>query len=112
MNSIPNNDEAARIDSRLPLWMALIANAASLVLALPFFWVPSDAWIRPMGLEMWIVFVGIGALLVLPLTLLNLKRLRGKSWPKYAVVLALTPIPLAWSVAALAHRIIGFHFSQ
>jgi len=112
MNSTPSEQEADQIDSRLPLWMALIANAASLLLSLQFFWVPSDAWIRPMGLEMWILFIGVGTLPVLPLTLFNLRRLRGRRWPKYAVALALTPIPLAWAVAAVARMIIGFHFSQ
>ncbi|HSU56764.1 MAG TPA: hypothetical protein VLT36_22085, partial [Candidatus Dormibacteraeota bacterium] len=81
-------------------------------LSLQFFWLPADAWIRPMGLEMWIVLVGVATLPVLPLTLINLKRLRGRTWPRYAVTLALTPIPLAVFVAGLAHKIIGFHFSQ
>jgi hypothetical protein len=93
----------------MPLWWALISNALSLALGLQFFWVPSDAWIRPMGSAMCVVLIGIATLPVLPLTLFNLKRLRGRTWPRYAVVLALTPIPLAMFIAELAHRIIGFH---
>jgi hypothetical protein len=112
MNSTPNQPDDDQIDSRMPLWWAVIANALSLALSLQFFWVPSDAQIRPMGWFFWIFFVGVGALPVLPLTLFNLSRLHGRAWPKYAVILALTPIPLALLVAGLAHKIIGFHFLQ
>jgi len=65
-----------------------------------------------MGWLFWIFIIGVGALVILPLTLFNLKRLRGRTWPKYAVILALTPIPLAMLVAGLAHMIIGFHYEQ
>jgi hypothetical protein len=104
-------DEDDRIDTRLPLWMALVANALSLALTLQFFWIPPDARIRPMGWIFWMFFIGVGALVVLPLVLFNLKRLRGRSWPKYAVVLALTPIPLAVFVEKLAHWIVGYQYS-
>ena len=112
MNPAPDQIDDDQIDSRMPLWWAIISNVVSFVLSLQFFWVPSDAWIRPMGWEMWILFIGVATLPVLPLTLFNLKRLRGRTWPRYAVTLALTPIPLALSVAGLAHKIIGFHYSQ
>jgi hypothetical protein len=112
MNPAPSEQEDDQIESRLPLWMAIIANSLSFVLSVQFFWVPPDAWIRPMGLTLWILVIGVGALLILPLVLFNLKRLRGRGWPKYAVVLALTPIPLAMLVSRLAQMIIGFHFSQ
>jgi hypothetical protein len=108
----PIEQEDDQIESRLPLWMAIIANSLSLVLSVQFFWVPPGAWIRPMGWALWIFIIGAGALLVLPLVLFNLKRLRGRTWPKYAVVLALTPVPLAMLVSRLAQLIIGFHFSQ
>jgi hypothetical protein len=112
MNPTPSQTDDDQIDSRMPLWWAVIANVLSFALSIQFFWVPSDAWIRPMGWYFWIFFIGVGALPVLPLTLFNLKRLRGRTWPRYAVILALTPIPLALLVAGLAHRIIGFHYSQ
>jgi hypothetical protein len=112
MNPTPTQQDDDQIESRLPLWMAIIANTLSLLLSLQFFWVPRDAWIRPMGWSFWIFIIGIGTLVVLPLTLFNLKRLRGRTWPKYAVILALTPIPLAMLVAGLAHMIIGFHYEQ
>jgi len=57
--------EEDQIDSRLPLWIALIANALSLALTLQAFWIPADARIRPMGWLFWIVFIGVGALVVL-----------------------------------------------
>jgi hypothetical protein len=112
MNPAPGESEDDQIESRLPLWMAVIANSASLVLSLQFFWVPRGAWIRPMGFALWILLIGVGALLVLPLVLFNLKRLRGRVWPKYAVVLALTPVPLAMLISRVAQVIIGFHFSE
>jgi hypothetical protein len=112
MNPAPTQQDDDQIESRLPLWMAIIANTLSLVLSLQFFWVSRDAWIRPMGWLFWIFIIGVGALVILPLTLFNLKRLRGRTWPKYAVILALTPIPLAMLVAGLAHMIIGFHYEQ
>jgi hypothetical protein len=80
-------------------------------LTLQFFWIPSDAHIRPMSWAFWIVFIGVGALGVLPLVLFNLRRLRGKSWPKYAVLLALTPIPLAVLIEMLARGIVGYQYS-
>jgi hypothetical protein len=100
-----------QIDSRLPLWMAIIANALSLTLTLQFFWLPADVHIRPMGWYAWIFFIGVGALLVLPLVLFNLRRLRGRSWPKYAVMLALTPIPVALLIERLAHWLVGYQYS-
>ncbi len=112
MNPAPDQSDDDEIDSRMPLWWAIISNVGSFVLSLQFFWVPSDAWIRPMGWTMWILLLGVATLPVLPLTLFNLKRLRGRTWPRYAVTLALTPIPLALCVAGLAHKIIGFHYSQ
>ncbi len=112
MDPVPDEkDEDVQIDSRLPLWIALIANSASFAWALPFFWVSPSASIRIMG-ELPLLFViGVGALVVLPLVLLNLKRLRGRTWPKYAVVLSLTPIPLFWLVETLAHKMIGYQYS-
>jgi hypothetical protein len=71
MTPMVHQDEDDQIDSRLPLWMALIANALSLLLTLQFFWIPADAHIRPMGWIVWIFFVGVGGLLVLPLVLFN-----------------------------------------
>src|SRR4051794_19125285 len=112
MNPAPSQIDEDQIDSRMPLWWAIISNLVNFVLSLQFFWVPSGAWIRPMGWAMWIFFIGVATLPVLPLTLLNLKRLRGRTWPRYAVALALTPIPLALVVEGLAHKIIGFHYSQ
>lgn len=112
MNASVHQVDDDQIDSRLPLWMALIANALSFALALQFFWTPPDAYIRPMGWYAWTLFIGVGALPVLPLVLFNLKRLRGRSWPKYAVMLALTPIPLAFLVEKLAHWIVGYQYSQ
>jgi uncharacterized membrane protein YhaH (DUF805 family) len=112
MSSTPVEQEDDPIESRLPLWMAILANSLSLVLSVQFFWVPPGASIRPMGYAVWIVVIGAGALLVLPLVLLNLKRLRGRTWPKYAIVLALTPVPLGILVSRLAQLIIGFQFSQ
>jgi hypothetical protein len=113
MSATASKDESGdQIDSRMPLWMALIANSLNLALSVQFFWVPADAWIRPMFYYLYVLVIGAGALLVLPLVLFNLKRLRGRVWPKYAVILALTPVPLALLVEAVAHRIIGFHYSQ
>jgi hypothetical protein len=109
MNSSVQADDD-QIDSRLPLWLALIANALNLALTLQCFWIPADAEIRPMGWIAWIFLIGVGALLILPLVLFNLRRLRGRSWPKYAVTLALTPIPLAIFVEKLAHWIIGYRY--
>ncbi len=112
MNPAPVEQDEDQIESRLPLWIAVVANSASLVLSLQFFWVPRGAWIRPMGLVLWILIIGVGALLVLPLVLFNLKRLRGRVWPRYAIVLALTPVPLAMLISRVAQMIIGFHFSE
>jgi hypothetical protein len=100
--------EEDQIESRLPLWMAIIANTLTLALTVQFFWIPADAKIRPMGWIFWILSIGVGALIVLPLVLFNLKRLRGRSWPKWAVALALTPIPLALLLEGLARSIIGY----
>jgi hypothetical protein len=112
MNPAPDPIDDDQIDSRMPLWWAIISNLVSFVSTLQFFWVPSSAWIRPMGWDMWVVLIGVATLPVLPLTLFNLKRLRGRTWPRYAVTLALTPIPLALSMAWLAHKVIGFNYSQ
>jgi uncharacterized membrane protein YhaH (DUF805 family) len=111
VNPAPYLSDDDQIDSRMPLWWAIIANIVSFVLSLQFFWVPSGAWIRPMGWTLWIFLIGVATLPVLPLILLNLKRLRGRTWPRYGITLALTPIPLALCVAGLAHKIIGFHYS-
>ena len=92
--------------------MALAANLINLAITLPFFWVPADTHVRPMVWSGMIFIVGVGALVVLPLTLLNSKRLRGRTWPRFAVVLSLTPIPLALLVQAVAKSIVGFHESQ
>jgi hypothetical protein len=110
MNPSAQTDDD-QIDSRLPLWMAVIANTLSLVLTLKFFWIPADAHIRPMGWYFWIFFIGVGTLVVLPLVLFNLRRLRNRIWPKYAVGLALTPIPLALLVERLAQWIVGYQYS-
>jgi hypothetical protein len=112
MNQTPDQNADDQIDSRLPLWMALIANGLSFALSFQFFWIPPDAWIRPIAWEVSTLFIGVCALPVLPLVLFNLKRLRGRIWPRYAVMLALTPIPLALFVETLAHKIIGYHYSQ
>ena len=112
MNSTSSQPDDDKIDSRAPLWWAVIANTLSLVLSLQFFWVPSDARIRPIGWVVLVVFIGVAALPVLPLTLFNLKRLRGRTWPRYAVILALTPIPLALLISRFAQLIVGFHFSE
>ena len=111
MNPAPSEQEDDHIESRLPLWIAIIANSLSLGLSLQFFWVPPDARTRSMGRALWIFVTGAGALFVLPLVLFNLTRLRGRVWPKYAVVLALTPVPLAMLVSRLVQLIVGFHFS-
>jgi hypothetical protein len=101
-----------QIDSRLPLWLAIFANAASLLLTLQFFWLSPTDWVRPMGYEVWVIATELNAVIVLPLVLFNLKRLRGRTWPRYAVALSLTPIPLALVVERLARAIIGYHLSQ
>jgi hypothetical protein len=60
-----------------------------------------------MGWIAFILLVGLGALIVLPLVLLNLKRLRG-TWPRYAIALAFTPIPLALVMERIARGMIGY----
>jgi hypothetical protein len=112
MNQDPKQIDDDEINSRMPLWWAILSNIISFASSLQFFWVPAGASIRPMGWHMGIFFIGVATLPVLPLTLFNFKRLRRRTWPKYAVVLALTPIPLALLVSGLARKIIGFHYSQ
>src|SRR5262245_14134464 len=102
MKPSPSQPEDDQIDSRMPLWAAVFANSLSLAYTLQFFGLRPDDCIRPL---MWIVFIfviGVGTLFVLPLVLFNLKRLRGRTWPKYAIVLCLTPIPLAVLVEKIA----------
>jgi len=112
MNSAVEEMEDEQIESRMPLWLAIIANALSGGLALQFFWLSPSDWVRPMGWLFWTLASEINAVVVLPLVLLNLKRLRGRTWPKYAVVLSLTPAPLGLLIEKLAHLVVGYHYSQ
>jgi hypothetical protein len=109
VNGLLREDEPDQIDSRLPLWLACLANFLAVLWGLPFFWTPHGAQIRFMGWILWLFIVAIGTpLVVLPLVLFNLKRLRGRTWPKYAIGLALTPIPVAMLVERIARAIIGY----
>lgn len=101
--------ESDQIDSRLPLWLTCVANFLAVLWALPFFWTPHGAQIRFMGWILLLFFVAIATpLVVLPLVLFNLKRLRGRTWPKWAIGLAFTPIPAAMLVERIARAIIGY----
>ncbi len=102
-------DESDQIDSRLPLWLTSAANFFAVLWALPFFWTPHGAQIRPMGWLLLLFFVALATpLVVLPLVLFNLKRLRGRAWPKWAIGLAFTPIPAFMLVERIARAIIGY----
>ena len=108
MNQIADLDESDKIESRLPLWLAITANVVGFASALPFFWLQPGERVRPMGWPLWILFIGVAALVVLPLVLFNLRKLRGRSWPKYAIALSLTPVPLAFLVERFARTIVGY----
>lgn len=112
MNSAVHRSYDGQIDSRVPLWLAIIANTMSGVLALQFFWLSQSDWVRPIGWLFWTLASELNALVVLPLLLLNLKRLRGRAWPRYAVVLSLTPAPFGLLIEKLAHMVVGYHYSQ
>ena len=102
-----DSESSEPINSRFPLWIAILANLVSFLLTLGFFRVSAGARIRPRGWSLSIFVIGLGALIVLPLVLLNLKRLRGR-WPKYAIALAFTPIPLALVIERIARGMIGY----
>lgn len=63
------------------------------------------------GVELWTLASELNAVVVLPLVLFNLKRLRGRTWPQYAIVLSLTPAPLGFFIERLARFVIGYHMS-
>src|SRR5258708_5850307 len=105
MNSGVDQTEDEQIDSRMPLWLAITANALSGGLALQFFWLSPSDWVRPIGWLFWTLASELNALFVLPLVLLNLKRLHGRTWPKYAVVLSLTAAPLGLLIEKIAHLV-------
>jgi len=112
MNSAVDQTEDEQIDSRMPLWLTIIANTMSGALALQFFWLSPSDWVRPIGWLFWTLASELNAIVVLPLVLLNLKRLRRRTWPKYAVVLSLTPAPLGLLIEKFAHMVVGYHYSQ
>ena len=112
MNSAIDQTEGEQIDSGMPLWLAIIANALSGGLALQFFWLSPSDWVRPIGWLSWTLASELNALVVLPLVLLNLKRLRGRTWPKYAIALSLTAAPLGLLIEKIAHLVVGYHYSQ
>ena len=60
---IQNEDQ---IESRMPLWLAVLANLFSLLITLPFFRFGPQDWVRPMGWEFWVLASELNALLVLP----------------------------------------------
>src|SRR5690242_18366689 len=102
MSSTADQSDQDQISSRMPRWLAIIANAVSAGLAMQFFWLSASDSVRPIGWVAWTLATELNAVLVLPLVLLNLKRLRGRSWPKYAVVLSLTPAPLGLLIERVA----------
>jgi hypothetical protein len=112
MSSAVHQTEDEQIDSRMPLWLAIIANGLSGGLALQFFWLSPSDWVRPIGWLFWTLASELNALVVLPLVLFNLKRLRGRAWPKYAVTLSLTAAPLGLLIEKIAHVVVGYHYSQ
>jgi hypothetical protein len=73
MKSNASKNETDKIDSRMPLWVAITANAASVGLALRFFGLSDSDWVRPMGWAVWTFASELNAVLVLPLLLFNLK---------------------------------------
>ena len=108
-NGLVEKAESEQIDSRLPLWMTCLANFLAVLWGLPFFWIPHGAQIRFLGWILPLFFVALATpLVVLPLILFNLKRLRGRTWPKWALGLAFTPIPVAILVERVARAIIGY----
>jgi hypothetical protein len=110
-NSGAGQGEDEQIVSRMPLWLAIIANILSGAVALQFFWLSPSDWVRPIGWVFWTLASELNAIVVLPLVLFNLKRLRGSRWPKYAILLSLTPAPLGLLVERFAQLCIGYHWS-
>lgn len=104
-------DDVEQIDSRLPLWIVLIANVAILAITLQFFRTTPGAHIRPIVWASWIVVIGVNALPIAPFVLFNMRRFRGRTWPKWAIGLSLTPIPLAMMIHVIAKAVVGYEMA-
>ncbi|MFA6563576.1 MAG: hypothetical protein WCV00_16845 [Verrucomicrobiia bacterium] len=98
--------------SRFPLWLALGANAANFLMSIQFYFVPSGAHIRPMAWGLWVIVVGLGGSIALPLVFDVNRRHWRKVWPWLTVLLALTPFPLAMAMLAHASKVRGFFIAD
>ncbi len=92
-----NQTEVHVADSRMPLWIAIAANAlVSTFTLLQFLPVAADAGASSAPWLFWVLYCGVIGLICLSWVLLKWKRLRNKNWPKLTPSYwALTPVPLA-----------------
>ena len=97
--------------SRLPLWLALAANALNVFLSIQFYWVLPGAHIRPMAWAVWVFSIAVVGFVALPLELPMLRQRprRFSSW--LTVILALTPFPLASGMLHHAAWLRGFELA-
>ena len=70
--------------------------------------VPAGKEIRPMGLAFYCGLIAIASLAVIPLAIFFMVRRRCFLWPSLAILLALSPFPLAAAILHHAAHTNGF----
>ncbi len=93
-----------------PLALALAANAMNCWWSSELYSAPFGSDIRPMWLSMKVVFVGVFSLVPFLLSLGIVWRRPRQFWPWLALVLSLTPLPLAIVVMNHATALRSLHW--
>jgi hypothetical protein len=91
---------------RLPFWWVLAANLLVIASSIQFFALPRGEGIRPMGWGIFVFMLGGAGLVGI---ILGMRRCYERMPYQWAVIiLGFTPVPLAFTMLAVARWLCGF----